>query len=246
MNLEQAVQKRFINAITKQEELEMPSGALQVYQDLVYYRFLEVFEKAYPCFKKMVSEEKFSELIYRFLKVGAKDPILWRVSGEFKEFLIKENDLELEFLADLLEFEFLEVEMYMHKYTEYKQDEFSLESQYILSEDVNLRIFSFAVHHPDFDDNPQIFERGEYTVLFYYDEATQSIIQEEITPFVASFLQTITIERSILSFIKEIAKEYEVTSEELLEILLPILKNYTVKNIIVTTQTLHTKEVQYN
>jgi len=239
MKLEQAVQKRFINAITKQEELLTPSGALQVYQDLVYYRFLEVFEKAYPRFKKMVSKEKFSELIYKFLKVGAKDPILWRVSGEFKEFLIKENDLKIEFLEDLLEFEFLEVEMYMHKYQEYKEDIFTLESSYTLSADVNIRTFSYAVHHPDFDTNTQKFEKGEYTVLFYYERETQSIVYEEITPFISMFLQTITREQSISMFIDDRVKEYGVTREELLEVLLPILEQFRSKNII-TTQTLHT------
>jgi len=239
MNLEHSIQKRFINTITKQEELSMPSEGLKVYQDLVFYRFLEVFEKAYPRFRRMVSEKKFSELIYNFLKIGAKDPILWRVSGEFKEFLIANNDLEMVFLSNLLEFEFLEVEMYMHKYPEYIEKEFTLESSYALSVDANIRTFTYAIHHPVFDENPQNFEKGEYTVLFYYDSQTESIIYEEITPFLAVFLGTITREKSISIFIEDKAKEYDVTRVELLEVLLPLLKRFTSKNII-TTQTLHT------
>ena len=234
MNLEQSVQKRFINVITKQEELFMPSKALGVYTELVYYSFLEVFEKAYPRFKKMIGDEKFSELIYEFLKVGAKDPILWRVSGEFKEMLVKENDLEMDFLEDLLEFEFLEIEMYMHKYEEYKKEKFSLESSYVFSKDANIRTFSYAVHHPDFDTKTELFQKGEFLVLFYYDEETQSILYEEVTPFIVEFLQVITQNKPILSHIKEMAELYEITTEELLEILLPVLQSYKSKNIIVT------------
>jgi len=235
MKVEQNFQEGFINKITSPDELNAEDKELQVYQDLVYYRFLEVFEKAYPRFKKMISGEKFSELIYKFLKVGAKDPILWRVSGEFKIFLINENNLEMDFLADLLEFEFLEVQMYMHKYQEHKKEAFSLESSYLFCEDTHIRHFSFAVHNPEFDENIEKFEKGKYIVLFYYDAETASILYEEITPFVAKFLQILTTKNSLHLLIKKTAKLYEISTEELMEILLPILKNYKSKNIILSS-----------
>ena len=119
MKKEQSIQKEFIQAITTAKPSADENPRIDVYRELVYYRFLEVFEKAYLRFVKMISKEQLTTLIYDFFEVGATTPILWQVSGEFKEFILKNNTLEMPFLADLLEFEFLEVEMYMGKYTKH-------------------------------------------------------------------------------------------------------------------------------
>ncbi len=232
MKLEQSIQKRFINTITKQEEVSMPSEAIEVYTELVYYRFLEVFEKAYPRFKKMVSEETFDRLIYEFLKVGAKTPILWRVSGEFKAFLIEKNDLDMPYLADLLEFEFLEIEMFMQKYSDHTKSSFSLQKSYAFSKEANIRHFSYPVHHPDFDSNPEAFESGEFTILFYYNAKSEEVLYEEITPFIEEFLLSLTPNLSTMQSIEKIAEVYEIENEELLEILLPILEHFHGENIL--------------
>jgi len=233
MKLEQSIQKRFIDTITKQEPLAMPSEAIEVYTELVYYRFLEVFEKAYPRFKKMVSEETFDKLIYDFLKVGAKTPILWRVSGEFKDFLSHNNDLDMPFLTDLLEFEFLEIEMFMQKYSEHTKSLFSLKKSYAFSKEANIRDFSYPVHHPDFDVNPEAFECGEFTVLFYYNAKREEVLYEEITPFIEEFLHSLTPDVSMMQSIKKMAEVYEVGNEELLEILLPVLEHLHGEDILI-------------
>ncbi len=233
MKLEQSIQKRFIDTITKQEPLAMPSEAIEIYTELIYYRFLEVFEKAYPRFKKMVSEETFDKLIYDFLKVGAKTPILWRVSGEFKDFLSHNNDLDMPFLADLLEFEFLEIEMFMQKYDAHTKSAFSLQKSYTLSKEANIRHFSYPVHHPDFDANPEAFECGEFTVLFYYNEKSEEVLYEEITPFIEEFLLSLSPNLSMMQSIEKMAEVYEIEKDELLEILLPVLEHFHDENILI-------------
>ena len=235
MKIEQAIQKRFTNIITKQDELVIPNEALEVYTELVYYRFLEVFEKAYPRFKQMVSDEVFDALIYEFLKVGAKTPILWKVSGEFKTFLIENNNLEMDFLADLLEFEFLEIEMFMQKYEEHQEQGFSLENCYIFSETCNIRTFSYPVHHPEFDASPKSFESGEFIVLFYYDARAEQVLYEEISPFIYEFLQLQNGEKSLMQLINETALSYEIQSDELLEVLSSVLEHFSEKNILLPT-----------
>ena len=235
MKLEQTIQKRFTNIITKQEELVMPNEALEVYTELIYYRFLDVFEKAYPRFKKMVSDETFDVLIYEFLKVGAKTPILWRVSGEFKNFLKGNKTLELPFLADLLEFEFLEIEMYMQKYEEMKKQAFSLESRYTFSSTCHVRTFSYPVHNPQFDSEPKSFKKGEFVVLFYYDEEKQEVLYEEISPFVAEFLKLQNGTKSLMQLIDEQATTYEIESSELLEVLVTLLEHFVDKKILLST-----------
>jgi len=233
MKLEQSIQTRFINTITKQEQVAMPSEAIKVYTELVYYRFLEVFEKAYPRFKKMVSEETFDTLIYDFLKVGAKNPILWRVSGEFKTFLSQNSDLDMPYLADLLEFEFLEIEMFMQKYSLHKKSSFSLQKSYTFSKEANIRHFSYPVHHPDFDVSPRAFESGEFIILFYYNAKSEEVLYEEITPFIEEFILSLTPNLSMMQSIKKMAELYEIEYEELLEILLPVLEHFHCENILI-------------
>ena len=233
MKLEHSIQKRFVSIITKQEKLTMPNEALEVYSELIYYRFLEVFQKAFPRFKKMISEEKFDTLIYEFLKIGAKTPIFWRVAGEFKSFLSASNDLDMPYLSDLLEFEFLEIEMFMHEYQEFKPTHFSLENSYCLSSEIELRCFSYAIHNPEFDTNPNNFEMGEYRIIFHYDDSVTEVLYEEITPFVHEFLLTLTSSFSLYKHIKITSQKYEIELDELLEILTPILVHFHSQNIII-------------
>lgn len=232
MKLEHSIQKRFLSIITKQEELAMPNEALEVYSELIYYRFLEVFQKAFPRFKKMISEEQFDTLIYKFLKIGAKTPIFWKVAGEFKNFVSESNDLDMPYLSDLLEFEFLEVEMFMSEYQEPNSMHFSLENCYYLSSEIELRLFSYPVHHPEFDTNPNNFEMGKYRIIFHYDSTVTEILYEEITPFVHEFLQTLTSSFSLNEHIKITSQKYEIQFDELLEILTPVLENFHSQNII--------------
>ena len=236
MKKEQEIQQAFIHSITTPKTSADENPQIDVYRELVYYRFLEVFEKAYPRFVKMLSKEQLTSLIYDFLEVGAKTPILWQVSGEFQKFVVQNNTLEMPFLADLLEFEFLEVEMYMGKYTTFDQNSFSLNNHYKLSQEVEIRHFNYPIHNPNFDANPSSFEKGDFRVLFYYDETQEKILCEEITPFLEEFILSLSLDTSLINSVSKVAKEYEIETQELLEILAPVLEHFCEKNILINSQ----------
>lgn len=232
MKREQKIQQEFIQAITSPKTSTEETPQIDVYRELVYYRFLEVFEKAYPRFVKMITKEQLTTLIYDFLKVGARTPILWKVSGEFQEFVVQNNTLEIPFVADLLAFEFLEVQMYMREYSSLTKREFSLEECYTLSTEIELRHFTYPIHHPDFDANPTAFQAGEFSLLFFYSEENEAILCEEISPFVEEFLLSLDIQTPLLTQVEQVASEYEIQTQELLEILSPLLESFCERGII--------------
>lgn len=81
----------------------------------------------------------------------------------------------------------LEIEMFMQKYDAHTKSAFSLQKSYTFSKEANIRHFSYPVHHLDFDANPEAFECGAFTVLFYYNEKNEEVLYEEITPFIEEF-----------------------------------------------------------
>ena len=233
MKLEQDIQKRFIEVVTSLEDMPKKSEKHQVYSDLIYYSFAEVIQKAFPRFTKLIPDEVFKTLIYNFINFGAKNPLYWQVAKEFRNFLILRDDLEIAYLEDLLNFEYLEVEMYMFKYTEFEFEEFSLEYAYSFSKDARIQSYHYPIHHPEFDHRPDDFTVGEHIVLFYYDSPNEQILSEEITPFVKEFLSALDDKLTLMELMKEFSFTYEIELEELVEILSEVLQKYHTYNIII-------------
>jgi len=232
MKLEQNIQKRFVDIITTQEESQISSKAHEVYKNLIYYSFEDVILNAYPRFVKLISKEALKSSIYNFMNYGAKDPLYWRVAGEYKDFILSKNYFEIEYLKDLLDFEFLEIQMYMQKYTLKEQNTFSKDKHYTLSDAVNIFTYSYPIHNPKFDANPSKFEQGEYIVLFYYDAQKEQIISREITPFLKEFLEELNDTNSVLETMKKFSANYEVALDDIIEILGEVLEDFTKNSII--------------
>jgi len=233
MNLEQNIQKRFIEIVTNKVDVTLPSSAHRVYANLIFYRLKDVFSKSFPRFIKLIDDDTLSELIYNFIKEGAKDPILWKANEEFKNFLLAHNSLNILHLEDLLNFEYLETQMYMNDFSKESRAEFSLQKNYSLSESSKLITLNYPVHHPDFDKNSVDFEKGDYFLIVYYKEESNEIIYEEITPFINDFFLTLTNEQTLEFHLQTIAHKYEVSLEDILEVFHETLKSYVKNKILV-------------
>lgn len=233
MKLEQDIQKRFVNIVTTYDGIEMQDEAHRVYNELIYNSFEEAIEKAYPRFRKLLDDEVFKKLIYSFIRDGATDPIFWKVASEFKDFLLKGNDLDIDYLEELLHYELLEIEMYMSNYLQHKKSLFGFENIYSLSDEINIFMYNYPIHNPAFDANPNDFAKGEYHLLFYYNEAQESIISHEITPFVVEFLHALDGETTLTKLIENFAKTYELEASEIKEALHELLDNFLNNNIII-------------
>ena len=233
MKLEENVQKRFVDIVTNRTHVTQASSAHRIYANLIFYRLKEIFEKSFPRFVKLIDSKTFDILISDFIKQGAFTPYLWKVSEEFKDFVLETNSLQINFLQDLLEFEFLELFMHMQNYSQQNKQEFALTNTYQLSKLCKLTTLSYPVHHPEFDIEPNHFTKGNFFLLIYHKENTNEIIYEEITPFIYELLhllpQTPTLNEALII----IAGKYEVKVEDILEVLLSSLEHYVDDKILV-------------
>ena len=232
MNLEQTIQKRFTDIITNRVNVSQPSEAHHVYANLIFYRLKEIFEKSFPRFIKLIESDTFDALIYEFIKNGAITPILWKVNEEFKEFVLANSSFDIPYLKNLLDFEFLELYMHMQKYPNTRTTQFALEKNYKLSDFCKIIEFEYPVHHPDFDTNPSSLQKAPYFVLVYYNEESLNIMCEEISPFVKELLEMLSGVKSIQKYLQDMAKTYEVSFEEILADIEPVLEVYVSKNIL--------------
>lgn len=232
MTLETNIQKRFVEIICSADKSALASPAHQTYSELIYYSLLENLEKAFPRFRKRLSEEVFKDLIYAFLKVGAKTPIFWSVAGEFKDFVLSQNTIEMDYMEDLLNYEFLELEMYMSNYTCKNSATFSFSDVYICSPEIRLERYIYPIHHHDFDERSEDFKRGEYFILFYYQEQGEQIIAEEISHFVYEFLNALDGKNTVFDLVHTFALHYEIEADDIFEIFEELLSHYVKNNII--------------
>lgn len=96
-------------------------GAIQKnlahYRRLVFNNVLDSLETAYPLTQKLLGAEDWELLVNRFFSnYNIKSPQIWMMPEEFKDYILdKETDLttQFPFLENLLNFEWLEVEIFM-------------------------------------------------------------------------------------------------------------------------------------
>jgi len=215
-------QQAFVKRITQASPVQTTGETL--YQDLLYYRFEEVFENAFPRFNAMIGDTMFSQLIGDFIKEGCDEPILWRCSGKFMQFVAQSNISLPPYSTDLMRFEFTHIEMMMHHYKRYEQKAFSLKKLYHFNCDLTILNVNYPVHHPDFDEkheNHENFVAGSYHLLCYADHTQLEIMVEEISPFLFALLTTLN--QPLQQKLQEMAFEYEISLDELVDAIEPTL-----------------------
>ena len=237
MKLEQDIQHQFTDIITKQIKVKQPSEAHQVYSDLVFYRFDEVFENAFPRFRKLVSEKAWEKLIYAFIHQGATSTLIWQMSYEFRHFVVANNKLNIPYLEDLLYFEWIEIEIFMQAFPDLKEEPFSFEQAYTLSPNIRIQTLDYPVHHPEFDDDPEAFEIGEYTVLLYFHEKSGDVMYLEITLFMLELLNNLEQYNALSSQLDAMATSYEIAVDDIKEVIQESLESFLSNQILLPKET---------
>lgn len=87
------------------------------YRRLVFNNVYDSISSAYPITKKLLGKKKWKKVVNRFFSSQkVQSPQIWYMPKEFKDYVIKnENELlgKYAFLDDLLQFEWLEIEVFM-------------------------------------------------------------------------------------------------------------------------------------
>jgi len=186
MEREQEIQRRFTRIIRNEERPHATSPRLQVYRELVRFRFEEVLSNTFPIFKKQIDPEQWNDLVEGFVREGAASPYIWQMPGEFRKYAAKQ--VEEPWAKDLLWFEWIEVEIFMEPPEKPKKG-FQWRKRFRLAPTARCKVLEYKVYDPGFFDDPALQGRGKFPLLLYLDPESFQVLYLEITPFMRFLLK---------------------------------------------------------
>lgn len=184
MKTETAVMERFVQIIQNNEPISNPlHNRLQVYRDMVHFRFLETIGNIYPILSSHLGDQMMHDLIREFMASGAISPFVSKMPEEFGNFLRHHKKLKkTPFLEDLLWLEYGEFDLLNKKFYDTKAV-LKWDANYCLSSSCMLRSLSYRVHAGEFE-SPCIS-----SLLLYYHFDEKRVYFEEITPFANQLIE---------------------------------------------------------
>lgn len=211
MKTETAVMERLVQIIQNDEELSNPlHNRLQVYRDMVHFRFVETIENIYPILTSVLGNALVHDLIREFITIGAKTPFIVKMAEEFGTFLRHHPTLKSTlFLEDLLWLEYGELVLLNRDFKDI-QARLDWNQQYRLSSSSLVRSVSYRVHTGEFESP------SASSLLLYYHFDEKRVYFEEITPFARQLIELfekMTLEASVMV----LAQKYELDAKRLRE-----------------------------
>jgi len=225
--LEKKIQKQFLEQINGQKEITAPSkNPIQIYKDMVHYRFIEVIENIFPIFCEDISRKRLNKLVFKFIQSNPRTPYVWQMPFEFREFILKNGLLkDMPYTSDLLLFEWIEVELFMSDYKKQKSCKLSWDSSFELNDSARLYEFDYSVYKKRYK------KRGKYHLIVYYDFDDHEVHFQEITDFMYMFLKKLKKENPEVA-LKRVSKKFDVPFMDVKELLKEPLEFFCSKKIL--------------
>lgn len=172
------------------------SDRLTHYRRLVYNIIHDSLQSAYPLTFKLLTEEEWEQLVHEFFtKHPCQSPQVWWMPREFYEYIV-ENGLQIiskyPFLPDLLEMEWLEVELFMMEdiHIDFRMDQDKSKEKLILNPEHRLVRFDYPVHLKKASDiNPP--DKGNYFLIMHREPATGKVLFTDISVFFARLIENL-------------------------------------------------------
>ena len=227
MKTEIAVMERFVSIIQSDEVLSNPlHNRLQVYRDMVHFRFVETIENIYPILTQKFGPELMRELLREFITRGAKSPFIVKMSKEFADFLQHHPKTKgYFFLEDLLWLEYGELDLLTQDY-DHLQASLQWDKHYRLSSSSLVRSLSYRVHTGEFD------VECVSSLMLYYHFDEERVYFEEITPFAQQLITRLEYE-TLEQALSSLADMYDLDSEVLRESVEELLQKWCARRILI-------------
>lgn len=226
MKVETLIMERFVEIIESDEKLVNPlMNRYQVYRDMVYHRFSETITNIYPILCERLGE-RLRPLIREFQRSGAMSVLMSDMVREFWDFLKNHPiNAKLDYLNDLLWFEYTEMELLLEKFSD-SDATFEWNKRYQLSSSARMRRLSYPLYRGDFETF------GEFPLLLYYDFREHRVYFEEITLFAYTLLEMLPIHTPIEA-LEKLSIRYKVDQNDLKEMLERLFNQWCNKKIII-------------
>jgi hypothetical protein len=226
---EQNVQRRFIDIISGRG-IENASRHHKIYNRLLFYRFEEVIENAYARLKPFVDKHEWNNLITGFILHGARSPYIWQVPDEFRKYAA--NKIALPFAADLLWFEWIEIELMMQKPALQPDAKLRWDRPATLSPTARIKQLRYPVHQKNDDTALAKAKKGKYPLLVYLEPETNRVMFLEITPFMYKVLKRLKKGTSPKEAVKTVAAAYGEKKSDVTAIIRPVLEGFYALGIL--------------
>lgn len=165
------------------------------YRRLVFNIASDIIETAYPITKSFMERYEWDDLVEEyFAEHSCQTPQVWRMPLEFYEYCLEKNiaaRLNYPFLADLLYFEWLELDMHTMEDIDYpalKQKGDWMNDKIALNPEHRLVKMSWPVHTTapaDLDES----SKGDYFLLIYREKESGNIQFMDLSIFYAYILE---------------------------------------------------------
>ncbi|MFM7022410.1 MAG: DUF2063 domain-containing protein [Flavobacteriales bacterium] len=166
----------------------------QHYRELVYNAVDDSLQSAFPLTFDLLGSEKWDPLVNEFFSEhNYQTPQLWKLPKELYDFILASKHpllSEYPFLAELLWFEWLEIELFM---MEDKKAEFidkgNLSSdQIIINPEHHLQYFSFPVHIK-IAEKITFNDKAHYFLCAHRDPGSGKVLFTQLSPLLARMLE---------------------------------------------------------
>ena len=183
------------------------------YRRLVFNNVLDTLETAYPITKNLLGDENWETIVNRFFSTyNIQSPQIWMMPEEFKNYLLEQEKELLNtypLLENLLEFEWLEVEIFMMPDVPHKKYK---DGFYTLNPEIDMMMLSYPVHIK----SPNLItekDKDSYFVSLHRNPDTGSVQFTNLSiPFV-DVIEHLAANPLTENDIKQILKKYASENE---------------------------------
>lgn len=192
------------------------------YRRLVYNVMYGLLEKSFPVCKSILTEPEFKELVHTYLeKHDAKEPQVWKVPGEFYQF-IRTSELILlkkyPYLSDLLALEWSEILVFNREdrsFPAFSPFEFANENRLVINPDFEILELDYPVHKGNWDE---IFrKKSKFMLLAFRNPESKKVYYLEISSLHKMLIDFLISGRSIGESLNQIQEIFGLDSNSELE-----------------------------
>jgi len=182
------------------------------YRRLVFNNIYDSISSAYPITKKLFGKKRWKKVVHQFFSSQKiKSAQIWYMPKEFKDYVISnEKDLlnKYVFLADLLQFEWLEIEVFMmpDEAVEFLTDS----NLYYINPEIRIIGVKYPIHLKK-AKNITKHDQGDYFISLHRNKETGAVEFTNLSiPFVdvlENLIEKPLVEKSILNILQKYVDE---------------------------------------
>ncbi len=203
--------------------LNIPADRLEVYIDLVQSGVKDTLKKAYPLAHSLLTEQEWGDITSAFFaEEDCPSPLLWKMPKAFLEFARKKSwdiKLDIPFLLDLLDFEWLEIEVFMMPDAPdlaFSREGNPLDEILYLNPESRIAVYTYPVFQKLSRTSPP--DQGAYPLLAYRHPDSGQVRFIALSPFFLSVLQQISLHTlPARKAIEKAAKEFAIPKAKALK-----------------------------